>query len=159
MSRLGRRTIGALGVILATAVMSSGTALAAAPYAPPGTKTKPTALKRFDDGLALGWVFGPKTTKLHSAKLGVAGPDVTLIALYLKPGKHHATLLWQLTADGQSEIVTALAALERRTYTAGDKLQLTLADPGTLPQQATFSFRRNQLPSTRVAHPRPLPHT
>jgi hypothetical protein len=144
-------------LLIAAAVISPATALGAAPYGPPpGTGTG--ALKPFDDGLALGWTWGPKTTKLHSAKLAVAGPDVTLVALYLKPGKHHPTLLWQLTADGQSEIVTALAAMERRTYAAGDKLQLTLAVPGDLPQQAAFTFRRNKIPSARATHPRPLPH-
>jgi hypothetical protein len=157
MSRFHRRSPGTVGALaVALAIWPSAGLAATAPYAPAPT-THPTALKPFDDTLSLAWKWGPKSTKLLSAKLAVAGPDVTLVALYLRPKKHGGTtLVSELAADGRSEIITALAALERRSFATGDKLQLTFTIPGELAERVTVTFRDNKIPTTKVSHPQPL---
>jgi hypothetical protein len=150
MLRRRRHLLLALGVLLAGAAIAPSAGAASVPYpAPTGT------LPQFHDPLLLDWKWGPTTTKLLSAQVNTAGPDVTMVALYLRPGHKHPTLVWQMIADGKTEITDALAKLERKTYKVGYRLELTLAAPDTLPQQALFTFRRNRIPSVRTSFPSP----
>lgn len=148
--RRPRHTLLALCALLAGSALAPSLAQATtAPYAPPPTAKFP----EFHDPLALTWRWGTKTTTLLSAQVTTAGPSVTMIAQYLHPARKRTALVWQITADGKTEIADALAKLERKTYTAGYKLELTLIEPGTLPQEALFTFRRDRIPTVHISFP------